>query len=284
MENNYNMEYNPGNLKGAMKAAGATSRDLWYVPFGKLVIREGFNVRVKDDAYRAHVRAIADSIKVNGFYPDEPLGVIVDGDDIVVHAGHCRHDAVSLAISEGASVEEIPCVSVPRGTSAEDLTVALHTTNSGKPLTPYELGIVCKRLVGYGMDEAKIASRLALSLSYIGQLLDLMSAPAELRMMVQEGKMSAGTAIDLFRKHGVAAVTVATTAVGNAEAEGKTRATRQHIEVDSDTKLERAAKAQGLNLYKALKEMLEDPAYLKIKEVTRAKVRDAFDAIDRKVS
>lgn len=285
MNEEFNLQYNPGNLKSAM--SGVKSGDLWKVPFDRLVLRDGFNVRVHDAAYHAHIRWIADSIKENGFHVDQPFGVFIDGDEIVVHAGHCRHAAVTLAISEGASISEVPCVSVPRGTSAEDLTVALHTSNGGKALTPLELGIVCKRLVRFGWDEKKIASRLALSVSYIGQLLSLMEAPVELRGMVQAGKIAAGTAIDLIKKHGVGAVTAANSAIGRAEAEarekgcdaGTVKATAKHL--DPEAKFNRMVKKQAVPMFEALKDMRNDPGFRRLNGETQQKIQAVLDEMDK---
>lgn len=263
-----NFGFTPGNLKTAMKSAGATSRDLWYVPIGKLVVREGFNVREHNASYDAHVRTLADSIKANGFYPDEPLGVFIDGDEVVIHGGHCRFAATQLAISEGADIKELPCVSVPRGTSAEDLTVALHTTNSGKPLTPFELGVVCVRLVKYGWDEKQIASRLGFTPTYVSDLLFLQECPKEVRTLVQEDKVSAGMAIAAVRKHGAEAAAALDKAVAKAESKGKAKATGKHMDeavFDRKKELKKAAP----DLLEALYWVKDDPNYLKLCEATR---------------
>lgn len=135
-------QFEAGSVKQAM--SGSTSSDLWKVPREKLHIEPGFNVRVHDADYNAHVRSIADSIKENGYYPDKPIAGFVakrDGKDvIVVTDGHSRIAGFDLAVSEGYEGTELPVVTKPRGTSMEDLTIALVTSNTGKPLSPYELG------------------------------------------------------------------------------------------------------------------------------------------------
>lgn len=46
-----------------------------------------------------------------------------DGNDVIfVTDGHCRYDAVELAIAEGAELSRIPVVVAHQGTSMEDLT------------------------------------------------------------------------------------------------------------------------------------------------------------------
>ena len=92
----FTRELTPGNTKAAMKAVGASSSDLWKVEPARLRVLEGFNARIKNDAYTARVRWIADSIKANGFYPDKPLTGFValeDGEEVIyITGGHRRHE------------------------------------------------------------------------------------------------------------------------------------------------------------------------------------------------
>ena len=203
----FTRELTPGNTKAAMKAVGAASSDLWKVDPGQLRTLDGFNARVKNDAYAARVRWIADSIKVNGFYPDKPLTGFValeDGAEVIyVTGGHRRQEGVLLAISEGADVPTVPVVIKPRGTSMEDLTVDLVVGNEGEPLTTYEQAVVCKRLAGFGWESKEIARRLGYSgAQYVDALLSLASAPLAVRRMVMESVISATLAIDSIKKHG----------------------------------------------------------------------------------
>lgn len=142
----FTRELTPGNTKAAMRAVGASSSDLWKVEPGRLRVLEGFNARVKNEAYTARVRWIADSIKANGYYPDKPLTGFValeDGVEVIyVTGGHRRHEGVLLAIEEGADVGTVPVVIKPRGTSMEDLMVDLVVGNEGDPLTTYEQAVV----------------------------------------------------------------------------------------------------------------------------------------------
>lgn len=277
--------YNPGNLKAAMKAAGATSRDLWYVPFGSLVIREGFNIRVKNDEHTAHIREIADSIKANGYYPEEPFGVFIDGDEIVVHKGHTRYEAVQLAISEGCPIGEVPCVPVPRGTTIQDLTVRLHTSNSGKPLSPYELALLCKRLIGFGWDEKKIADQLAFTKNYVIQLLSIIEAPADIRETVERGEISVGLANTIVQKHGKEAPAVVKNAVAKAKASGKTKATAKHVvdpgkDVPDNTKLLTATKRLSFPMYLVLEAVRGDAAFSKLDANIKQQILGILDQLD----
>lgn len=240
------IQFTPGSVKTAMK--GVTSSDLWKVQRERLNIEEGFNVRIHDDDYKAHIRALADSIKTNGYMADKPLaGYVALGDDehdrIVITDGHSRLAAYDLAVSEGMEPFDLPVVTKPRGTSMEDLTIALVTSNSGRQLSPYEIGLVCKRLVSYGMEPKAIAQRLGFTLVYINGLLDLVAAPKALRDLVTEGKVSATLAVETLKKHGKEAAAVLTSSVKEAKASGKERVTKKHVR--ATTIKAKRAKAQA---------------------------------------
>lgn len=220
-----NFDFAPGNVKKA--TVGISSSDLWKWPVDKINVLDGFNVREKNEAYRQRVRAIATSIMENGYMADKPLaGYIAEGDILVLIDGHTRFDALKLAISEGAEIETVPVVTKPRGTSVEDLTISLYTSNTGERLTPYETAKLCKRLLGFGMDEGQIAKRLGVTRAYVVDMLNLLAAPKKLRDMVTEGTVSATEATKAVKTHGSKAAEVLETAVKQS---GKARITSKDI-------------------------------------------------------
>ena len=139
-----------------MTAVDAKSRDLWQVPIEAIRVIPGFNVRVKNTSYDQHIEDLAESILREGFKPDKPLAGYVSQEDgvnvISVVDGHCRLEAVRIAISRGAEISRLPVVVSPPGTTMEDLTVSLVSSNSGKELTPYEISMVVRRLVRFGWE------------------------------------------------------------------------------------------------------------------------------------
>ena len=225
-----------GNVKDAMKAAGAGSGDLWKVPVADIHVMPGFNVRLDNEETNTHIEGLAASILANGFYTDKPLAGYVaseSGKDVIyISDGHCRLAAAKLAIERGAEIKLLPVVVSPRGTSQEDLLVRLVTTNSGRPLTPMETAEVCKRLIGYGLTEAEIAKRLSFTPKYVADLLALIAAPVAVRQAVSDGQVSATTAIKAVKEHGGEAGAVIGDAVATAKAAGKTRATSKHFKKD----------------------------------------------------
>ena len=125
----FGAELTRGNLKTAMAEAGAKNpHALWMVPYGQIKVIPGFNTRIRTPEYEAHIEATKESIKENGFYQDKPLTGYValeDGQQVIyLTDGHTRHEAAGRAIDEGYSLENLPIVIKPNGTSIEDLTVA----------------------------------------------------------------------------------------------------------------------------------------------------------------
>lgn len=222
-----------GSVKSAMKEAGATSRDLWYVPLNEIIQLPDFNVRVKNAEYHASVRAIADSIKANGFYAHKPIACMVikqDGKDILACIdGHTRHDAALLVASEGVPLEKLPVVTTGAGMTLEDAIVNLKVSNTQNPLTPMAVGIICKRLSEFGWSNTKIAEKMVCSVAYVGQLLQLVGAEKEIRDLVNEDKISATLAVQTMNAEGEQAAKVLQEAVQTAKESGKGKATAKHI-------------------------------------------------------
>lgn len=229
-----------GSVKSAMKDAGATSRDLWYVPINEIVQLPDFNVRVKNEDYFASVRAIADSIKANGFYPHKPIACMVikqDGKDVLACIdGHTRLDAALLAKSEDVPLDKLPVVTTGAGMTLEDAVVNLKVSNSSNPLTPMALGVICKRLSGFGWSNTKIAEKLVFSVAYVGQLLQLVGAEKVIRDLVNEDKISSTLAVQVMNSEGEHAADVLKQAVRTAEEQGKCKATAKHVKRTSGPK------------------------------------------------
>ena len=222
-----------GNVKLAMKDAGASSADLWNVQPHLLKFIDGFNGRVHGPEYEAHVEAITQSILDNGYYQDKPIAAYVADENgervIYVTDGHTRVTAALRAIVRGAPIETLPTVVKPKGTTMEDLTFALVTSNNGKAFTPYETGMIIKRLVDMGVAEKTIAKRLGLTTAYVNALLELVAAPKAIRDMVVAGQVSATAAIKELNQHGSKAVTRLKEGLKTAQAAGKSKVTGKHL-------------------------------------------------------
>ena len=205
-------EMTQGGAKAAIAQASAKSRDLWMVPIDQIRANPAFNVRVHDADYEAHIESIAESIIENGFYQNFPLSGFAakEGDEthIVLVGGFTRYEAAKRAIKRGATLEGLPVVLKPPGTSMIDLHFALVNDNTGSPLKPYERAVVAKRLIGYGSDVATIARRMNVTEKYVNDLLFLTGLPQPVQQMVATGQFAASYVIGVAREHGGATTAV----------------------------------------------------------------------------
>lgn len=282
IEADFNTTLVKGSIKGAMKAAGAGSRDLWQVDPFKIRIIEGLNPRVMTPTYEAHIRSLADSMKTEGYYQDQPMAgyaAVVDGEQVIfIYAGHTRLLAVKLAISEGADIPRVPVSVNQDGLSMEDITVALIRGNGGKRLTPYEDAIVCKRLVRYGYSTTEIAHRVGFSKQHVENLLTLMEAPFKLREMVAHEKVAASLAIEMIIEHGDKALQKLEEALLKANKEGKSRVTAKHV---AGATFQKVVKKSAPVMYSALEEIKADPGFGGLSDSVRQKLEDLLADISK---
>jgi ParB family chromosome partitioning protein len=204
----FSMALAAGSVEPAMKSAEAKSTKLFRVPVAKIEQMPGFNVRVQSADYLAHRDSIAESIRENGYDMTKPISGYVHkaegGANIIyVTDGHTRLDAVNkLNAEDGATqIETLPVLVHPGDKTLTDLTVALHTSNTGRPLTPFELGVVVKRLLKEdGAEKGAIAKRLAVTPRYLDDVLLLVNGPKAVRDAVLDGSVSSTLAIQELRK------------------------------------------------------------------------------------
>jgi len=271
---NFDAEVQAGGIKKVKSEHRRSDAMFWMEP-SKLSVLPGFNVRVRDAGYEAHIRGLADSMKADGFAIDKPISCFVrkqaDGEDaICIVGGHSRHEAALLAISEGASFDTIPVVFVSKAMSVADMTIDLVRGNNGRQLTTYETAIVVKRLSNMDFTDAEIGRKLGFTSTHIASMILLASAPHPLAKLVIAGEVSASTAIETIRKHGPAkALEMLKTAVAGAQKEGKTRITAASLPGASFTK---AVKKSASQLFEHVVAVQADPAYGKLAEETRTQL------------
>lgn len=226
----FTMELAAGAIAAAKKAVEAGTEQMLLVHPSHITEIDGFNVRVDTPDYLAHVDALAESIKANGYYPNKPLGGYVgkDGegnDALLLTDGYTRLRALKKLIEEGVEIKQVPFAIKAKGTSLEDLTVALVQDNEGRTLSVYEKAVVVKRLKGYGMADDEIATRLGMTKRYVDDLLVLAGAPRKVAVFVTSGQVSATEAIKQLRRDPMKAAEVLAEAVRKAASKGKKRAT-----------------------------------------------------------
>jgi hypothetical protein len=259
----FKTEFEPGTI-GNLVGDGEgeiKQRDLLMVPLDRISLVKDFNVRIHDPDYEAHIERIKDSMKANGFYRHNPVKAYVgkegDQDLFYLVGGYTRFEAAKRAVKEGADIPRIPVVPVPKGTSMKDLMYGLEIDNDGKQLSPFERGIVIKRLVAMDETEDDIAKGMGITKQYVTDLLSLMSAPRALHNMVTSGEVSARLAMDTIRKEGsgkkaVEVLKSAGATGANAAPGGEgTRVTRTTLRNQGNTPA-----AAGKKLYEALIEYM----------------------------
>ena len=113
--------------------------------------------------------------------------------------------------------------------NAHELVVDLLTSNEGLPLTLLQKAKVVKRLVDFDWSVSDIAKKIGVTQKVVSDLLTLLEAPPEIKTLVEENKISATLAVETLKEDPNAVQTL-TTAVENAEKQGKKRATKKHVE------------------------------------------------------
>jgi len=212
-----------------LKDIASGTRDLFMMDPRKLVADHAWNARLDTPDLQKHIRFLADSIKEEGV--KNPLTIFLKDGAAHITDGFCRHRAVMLAIEEGAEIAAIPCKAEDRSADEGDRVLGMFIRNSGMPLLPLEQSTVFARLVKLGWDVQKIAKKSGRSTTHINNMLDLASAPADVKALVADGKLSATLAGDTIRVEGEtkgAAILVAAAAA--AEAAGKTKVKRADVE------------------------------------------------------
>lgn len=271
----------PGSIKGAMKAAGASSRDLWQVAIDSIHVIDGFNPRIDTPDYEAHIRSIADSIKSEGFYQDQPLAGYIkrvgDEQTICLINGHSRLRAVKIAISEGAEITRVPMTVSHEGVNMEDLTVALIRGNGGKSLTYYESAVVCKRLITYGLSCEEISARVGFTVQQIKHRLTLMSAPYKLREMVAKEQISASMAIEMLVEHGEKALAMIEESLASAKENGKERVTKAYV---PGAALKKIVKKSAPAMHSILAQIKADDGYESLSDLVKSNLEELLSRIE----
>ncbi len=198
----------PAELPTTLKQLADSKFDAFSILVSDFAIDPAFNVRRDTPELRAHVRQLADSMKPPGaFIRSFPLTVRIRDGKALIRDGWCRYNAVLLANAEGADIRALPVVQMPKGSTEDDDTLLMLQSGSlsGKPLDALEQAEAIKRLVANGHKENDIVASLGRSRQWLNNLLALAEAPAEVRAMVADGKVSPTEARRVLKTDGVKA-------------------------------------------------------------------------------
>lgn len=210
------------------KVDGVGKATIFLVAPEKIEVEEGFNARPID---RKHLLSIVEAVK-NGA-PLPPVMVRVKEGRIIMVDGHHRRDAVIYGMQHGilARDQKIAC-SQYRGDDADCITLLL-TSSQGLPLTPLQAGIQYEKLASvHQLSNAQIAARVGKSVQHVADMRVLARGTKEVQKMVEDGKVSANTAVKALRKDAAGAADKLSAEVNKAAAMGKTKATPKTMRRD----------------------------------------------------
>jgi ParB-like chromosome segregation protein Spo0J len=189
-----------------------------------LEIEDGFNGRPID---KDHVRAMANGYHNGATFP--PLDVRVEDGRVIVVDGHHRREAALLAISEGCELQAVECRHF-RGNDI-DRIMLMVTSQQGLPMTPLQLGVQYKKLLGLGWTAQQIAGRAGKSGQHVKDCIALAETNSDVQQLVTAGKVSAKVALTTAKKHGSKAGEVLQADLKNAAAAGKSKVTQKTASV-----------------------------------------------------
>lgn len=187
-----------------------------------LEIEEGFNARPLN---AEHVAEMTRSLVNGAIFP--PLEVRVEDNHIYIVDGHHRHAAALAAIEQGFDIKALECRQF-RGNNA-DRVAHMITSASGLALTPLQLGIQYKKLLGFGWPEKQIAERRGKSEQHVKDLIQLAEADTDVHQAVNSGQISSTEALKAFKQHGSKAGAVIQKALEEAKANGKSKVTNKTL-------------------------------------------------------
>ncbi|HEM7803790.1 ParB/RepB/Spo0J family partition protein [Burkholderia cenocepacia] len=223
-----------GNTKAAAAAAGATSADLWMVPYERLHYDPSDNIRPADPEWVAHLTAL---MMENGYDKGSPLHCYarkVKGKDLFfVYKGQHRYLAAGKAIEAGKDIGKIPVVVRDAKTvNRAEMVIDGYLSNNGKQSSPLDLAAAVAELRDiHGMTLAAICKRLNVTDQTIRDVGLLERAPVELHRLVRNGQCTGTLAIEQIRLHGgEKALERIVAGIAKAAEAGKTKVTKKYLD------------------------------------------------------
>ena len=197
-----------GDNRISMEATMTQLRDLatkrgerlWFAP-DVIKVDQDYNLRdLSTPEALESLDILAASLKESGMRV--PLLVRLEGEECVLVQGHRRLRAIQMLIARGIPWELVECLAEEKKRGPEDRTLDLFLSNDGEPLTELEKAEGVRRLISYGWEQGKIASKLGRSPSYVSHLLAVEGMPEVAKEMVRQGEVAASTALRTIRANG----------------------------------------------------------------------------------
>jgi ParB-like chromosome segregation protein Spo0J len=219
--------------KTGIQGIAAGRSDTFRISLDDLHIRQGWNARDVDfNPNDEDDLALAQSIAEVGV--KETMTAIWEDGRAYITNGHRRRAAALYARDVlKAEIKTVPVQTEARYASEADHVLSQIVRNSSKPLSPFEKGKVFKKLLDLGWNEGEIAKKTGITRTRVVQLLEVQSAPEQVKAMVRSGEVSADLAMKTVRAaegDTGKAVSDLAGAIETAKKAGKTRATAKHVE------------------------------------------------------
>ena len=212
---------------GIEKVAVGTST-LHRIKPSDIHVEPNWNARTNTPDLSKHIRTLADSIKKHGVL--EPLTVTMKGGKPTLTNGHCRLEAINLAVSEGADIPIVKIQLECRTTDEVDHVNMMLLRNSGKALELSERAKVLGKMRKLGLDEDQIVGKTGFRHDHVRGLLKFMDeASPEIHKMIAKGIVSPSLAVHTVIREGHKATDLLKKAVAKAEAAGKTHVKKAQI-------------------------------------------------------
>ena len=211
----------------------AISRGASTLIFNPNIIEEvpEYNTRdMESEATKNHIREMANFIIENGNDAFPPIRIHQENDKVVLIEGWCRRRAHILAMSEGAPIKGILCLTSTKR-KPDEVTLNILSSNDGLPLTALEKAKAVKKLQSFLWTPADIAKKTGWSISTVNNLITLHDSPDAILGMVKSGQVSATLATKLVKEKGAdAAQAELESAIETSAKAGKKKATQGDLD------------------------------------------------------
>lgn len=217
-------------------------KDVFYIDPRSIIVDENFNIRTDYGNIDELVLSIAENgvkVPMRGFRGEGGMIHLTDG--------YRRNRAIQIAIQKGLiDVEKdefrVPMLMEKKGYRSEDRIFDMFITQDNKQLSPMEIADLFYRLTHqFEMNLSDIAKKVGRSKSYVSDMLKLAGAPKEVRDEVKQGHISQSAAIEIIKElptneiSNEKVVEKVKGAIAKARSEGRTVATRKHIQKKKQT-------------------------------------------------
>ncbi len=216
-------------LREELKSIGGGVSEMFSLPLDKCVPNPD-NIRINTPELQAHIRALANDMKVRGYDRNQPLEFRRLGENqYMIQNGNCRLAAALLANSEGAEIRTVTGLPEPDGLTEAARLARNVLANSGKRHTSEEYSLIIAKYRSWGWVDADIAATLQISLTTLLNARLLASAPEDVKQAVADNIISSSEATALVRSEGKGSSAVLAKAVEVAAEMGKSRVTASVI-------------------------------------------------------